>query len=197
MHIITNDAEKFHELGCKVARSNGFRLWSKEELNKLEILYGNGTSHKIIAEELSRSENSIRSKVSKLYFSYSGLRQHKFTVGQDRYIKQHYGFVSVSEISEHLGLSYNSVVDRATKRLKLKKRYCGENNHSTIFSDDDIELIRSLGDEGLCAKEIADKFESSANYIRKILSFRARTDLTIGNWKSDKANNYLRSKRDK
>lgn len=191
------DTQKRIQLGKSVARYNGYRPWTEDEIESLISLYSEGLPHSHIAKNLQRSECSIRSKISKLHLSYSSSRRHKFTKEQDRYIKDNYGFIPVSEIAQSLGITFQSVADRATKRLNLKHRYFGENNPKSVFSDEDIELIRCLGDEGLSSRVIAEKFDASDSYVRKILSYSARTEPTFGSWKSPSAKNHLRSQENK
>lgn len=99
----------------------------------------------------------------------------------DKYIKKNYGLLPVKEIADYLNISPSSVMDRATKRLKLKKRYWGLNNSNGTVTDEDIELIRCLSDEGLGSPLISEKMEVSASYVRKIVKYKTRTEFTFAN----------------
>lgn len=50
----------------------------------------------------------------------------------------------------------------------------GQNHHKTKLSDNDVELIRQLREEGLSYREIAEKFEASVWTVRDIADYRTR-----------------------
>lgn len=63
----------------------------------------------------------------------------------------------------------------------------GENNHNAILTKGDVEIIREMGQKGLAAKEIAEKFGITAYHVRSIIKgqcwkretkYRARTALS-------------------
>lgn len=65
------------------------------------------------------------------------------------------------------------------RRDKLKRNArgwrIGDDHHNAKLSDEDVELIRRLFEEGLRPPEIAEKFETSVNTIYGIVKYRSRT----------------------
>ncbi|MGO2498403.1 MAG: hypothetical protein ACTH6I_10330 [Vibrio litoralis] len=162
-------------IGKQLAKRNGHRCWSDDDLISLISLYESGLSTLKIAALLSRTENAVRLKLSRMGHCN---RYESYTVQDDFYIRRYYGFKPLFEIALHLDVSVSSLVDRATKKLNLKDRYCGENSRTCKFTDDDIELIRTLRDEGLSVVDISEKFEASKSYISRVLNYKARTKPT-------------------
>ncbi|EPT9730488.1 TPA: hypothetical protein PX800_003781 [Vibrio cholerae] len=168
--------ERRKAVGMKLVKRNGQRCWNSAELSRLKALYDEGLTSEDIASLLGRSSNAVRLKLSRL--SYTS-KYHCYTIQEDAYIRKYYGFKSLSEIAEHLGVSVSSLVDRATKALGLKNRYCGENSPSCKLSDEDVEFIRQLHEEGLACSSIAEKFEVSPSYVNVLVNFKSRTCLTV------------------
>lgn len=52
--------------------------------------------------------------------------------------------------------------------------YAGERHHKAKVPFSDIELMRQLHDEGVPAKEIAEKFEQKYFTVLQWLSYRTR-----------------------
>lgn len=51
---------------------------------------------------------------------------------------------------------------------------CGQQHHNAKLTDHEVELIRSLHDEGMGYKLIAKKFEVSPRTVRGICNGRSR-----------------------
>ncbi len=65
---------------------------------------------------------------------------------------------------------------RRDKLMRNAKGYrIGQDHHNAKLTDEDVEMIRLLYDEGVKAPEIARKFETSVNTIYGIIKFRSRT----------------------
>ncbi|ELB2209947.1 hypothetical protein QNZ52_004629 [Vibrio parahaemolyticus] len=167
--------EKRQVLGRRLAVSNGHSLWSDDDILHLKSLYSQGYSSRAISEIMGRSYNSVRTKLSRLCVT----RYHQYSISEDAYIKRYYGLKPLSEIASRLGVSVSSLVDRATKGLGLKGRYCGENSFNCKLTDDDVEFIRQLSEHGLSNVDIAEKFDVSPGYVSRIIDFRARLDLSF------------------
>ncbi|SKA16807.1 Uncharacterized protein conserved in bacteria [Vibrio cincinnatiensis] len=167
--------DKRIELGQNLAKKNGHRLWTKDDISRLKSLYLQGLRSSEIAIAMGRSHDAVRSKLSRLCFS----KYHYYNRQEDFYIRRYYGQKSLSTMAAHLGVSVTSLVDRATKKLNLKHRYSGENSHMAKLSDDDVELIRTLFEEGLTCRQIAEKFEISSSHVANIVNYRSRLKLTF------------------
>lgn len=65
------------------------------------------------------------------------------------------------------------------RRDKLKRNgggwRIGEDHHNAKISDEDVELMRKLWDEGLTGPEIAEKFEVNVNTVYGIVRYQSRT----------------------
>jgi len=167
--------DKRIQLGKNLAKKNGHALWAKEDISRLKSLYLQGLRTSEIAIVMGRSHYAIRSKLSRLGLS----KYHQYTHDEDFYIRRYYGQKSLATMASHLSVSVTSLVDRATKKLNLKHRYSGENSNMAKLSDDDVELVRILFDEGLTCSEIAEKFEVSSSHVSDIVNYRSRLNLTF------------------
>lgn len=58
----------------------------------------------------------------------------------------------------------------------------GETHHRAKLTDQDVDLIRELHDEGLSYREIAVKFEVSKSTVRDIIKCRRRFQF-VARWK--------------
>jgi len=61
-------------------------------------------------------------------------------------------------------------------------RCVGESHGRAKLSDHEIELVRQLKEEGMPAKEIAEKFEVSKRYVYKLANFERRA-CVISEWR--------------
>ncbi|MZI93248.1 hypothetical protein F9817_08565 [Vibrio sp. CAIM 722] len=160
-------------VGEKLARKNGHRNWLLDDDERLQQYYFEGLNHNKIAELLDRSPASVRKRVSRKGYTRSP-RYQRFTTIEDMYIKRHYGIQTTIEIAETLQKTVGSIRDHAIKVLGLKRRYLGENSPSSTISDEDVELIRLLADEGLTGAEISRKMEVSKTHVYALINFTRR-----------------------
>ncbi len=166
--------DKRIQLGKNLAKKLGHALWTEEDVSKLKLLYFQGLRSSEIAVVMGRSNDAVRKKLSRLCL----YKYHRYSRHDDFYIRRNYGRKPLREMADHLGVSVTSLVDRATKKFNLKYRYSGENSNMAKLSDDDIELIRMLFDEGLTCSQIAEKFEITTSYVSDIVNYKARLNLT-------------------
>ncbi len=64
--------------------------------------------------------------------------------------------------------------DNATDMVVKNRSLFGEKNKSHKFSNKDVEKMRSLSQEGLTVKEIAEIFQGNVNYISEIVRYEKR-----------------------
>lgn len=164
--------------GKQSALRKGLRLWSSEEDQQLKEHYISGIPIKQIALEHQRTERAIRGRIAKKNLSQFANRRPRFTKEQDFYLKRYYGILSVLEISNHLNIRPRVIHQRAIK-LNLTGRYIGERHPNSTVSDEDVEFIRCLADEGLGCTEISRKMEVSLSHVKVIINYSSRTRLSF------------------
>ncbi len=98
----------------------------------------------------------------------------RFSDNEDEVIRQNADCMTSTQIGKLLGRSGESIKCRA-RRIGVKLQKLGENHHNAVYSNDEIELVRLLADDGsLTIKQIAEKMEIGSDYTAQIVSFRAR-----------------------
>lgn len=61
-------------------------------------------------------------------------------------------------------------------------RRVGESHGRAKLTDHEIDLMRQLKEEGMSAKEIAEKFEVSKRYVYKLVNFERRASI-VSEWR--------------
>ena len=81
-----------------------------------------------------------------------------YTASEDRFIKKHGSHMTAEAIGEAIGRTARSVAQRAFI-LKVDMRKRGTSNVNGKLTDEDVELMRQLRDDGMRIREIAEKFD--------------------------------------
>lgn len=159
--------KNIHRLKRK--ESFSFRKWSENDLNLLRFMTEKNLSVSEISFLLGRSYDSIVHARRKNFLSNS----KRFSSSDIRFIKCNLGKLSCSQISRHLGFSFVAVYDFC-KRNNLYFRVFGDAHGNTVHSDYDVELMRSLYDEGVSVSDIASKFEIPLRTVKSCLDINRR-----------------------
>lgn len=109
----------------------------------------------------------------------NGKRTDHYLSWEDKFLISKAGILTLTEIGTALNRSMSSVQTRGRllrKKGLLKKTFqrYGERHHCSKFSDEDVELVRALREEGLLVRVIADKMEMPYQWVGKICIFIAR-----------------------
>lgn len=59
-------------------------------------------------------------------------------------------------------------------------RVVGDQHHSAVISDHEVELARQLRDEGMSYRRIAAKFGTSVNWAWLVCTYRRRASTVAG-----------------
>lgn len=155
-------------------RARGFKLWTDSDVDLLKQLYVSGLPMKDIAIALDRSLASV-TKRSRMY-SWGSSRFKRFSSDEDDFIRSNYVLIPLASIAQSLSRHPNSVTARA-RILGLPKGYLGEHHHASTISDNDVELVRQLHDEGLPITVISEKMEISYDYCLDLISYKSRNNI--------------------
>lgn len=156
-------------LGKRGAIRSGATPYSDEEVKYLVDNYGLITL-KQIAVDLNRTYYSVVDKRKKLGLAFS---INFYSNAEDEYIFANAKKLTQLQVAKNLGRSRNSIARRAVC-LDVRFIKAGADSPKAKYSNEDIELIRELNDEGLTYTEIAIKFEIGKSYIREICLFEKR-----------------------
>ena len=146
------------------------RGYTEKDEQMIKALHQTHTAEQIGAL-LGRSSIAIQKKASMLNLP----RKISFyTKAEDNLIIQHYKFKTAIEVA--LMLPYRSVDSILHRAASLGCRFqkCGVNHHSFKYSNEDVELMRSLRDEGLTFSSIGEKFEIIPQYVGRVCRFNTR-----------------------
>lgn len=55
----------------------------------------------------------------------------------------------------------------------------GEMHQNADLTDREVELVRQLREQGMKIRELAEKFEISEGYVKKLTSYRARNQTAV------------------
>lgn len=159
--------KSIHSLKRK--ESSSYKEWSENDLNLLRLMTERNLSVREISFLLGRSYSSIVHARRKNFLSNA----KRFSSSDIRFIKCNLGKLSCARISRHLGFSSVAVYDFC-KRNHLYFKVFGDAHGNTVHSDYDVELIRSLYDEGVSISDIASKFEIPLRTVRSYLDIKHR-----------------------
>lgn len=129
-------------------------LWTDTEIYILRDMTESGFSVDDIMFVLKRSRRAILSKRHKMGF----ISRRRYTSEEINIIRRYAGIESASFIASLLGRSFYSVC-RAARNNGISLTRYGDNCSFSVYSDEDVLLIRQLHDEGLSVKEISGKFD--------------------------------------
>ncbi|EOJ4662874.1 TPA: hypothetical protein JWH76_004748 [Escherichia coli] len=149
--------------------SKSFPVWSEAEISTLRRLVSNGVPYRDIAFILGRTYKAVATKA----FDLSLTKSSFYTPEEDRFIRFYAGKKSVGEIASLLGRSYLGIQDYCFRHKILMHRY-SDFHYLTKLTEHDVDLIRSLREEGLTLREIALKFDVSLGHVRDICVFNKR-----------------------
>ncbi|HAV1572252.1 TPA: hypothetical protein JG843_001714 [Vibrio parahaemolyticus] len=166
--------------GKKSALLKGQVLWTPEQDKQLSDFYAQGHTYSEIASLMGRTYHSVKGRGNKLCLHHKHPRRHFFTREEDKYVKSNYGLLPVFHIAAHLGLKEYQIYNRANLLgLSSERRYMNQNHHFSSISDEDVELIRQLHDEGLPQNLIAEKMEIGLNSVHSVVNYYSRLNLTF------------------
>lgn len=156
---------------------NNRKIWTSYEKDKLVELYDSGCSYVEMASYFDVTTSSICSVLMRL----PNLKRRKpnFTYSEIQYLKKHHATKTYKQIALDLGRSYSQVRRYASDKLGLQHSR-GENHRLCKISDSEVELIRTLYDDGMSQIEISRKFEVSYEYVKQLVSYSSRTGIYIG-----------------
>lgn len=80
---------------------------------------------------------------------------------------------TIAEAAKEIGCS-EPTISKACRDYKISFRKYGDKHHLCSHSDHDVELARSLRDEGLSIKEIAEKMEMTAQFVSRVTNYIER-----------------------
>ena len=99
-----------------------------------------------------------------------------YSVSEVKILKRMAGIRSARVISWLLdNRSVHSVREKA-HQLNIRLFCYDENHHNCKYSDEDVEMIRCLYDEGLNPHVIAEKMEIPKSAVKDFVQFRSRTN---------------------
>jgi len=110
----------------------------------------------------------------------NGRRTDRYTSDEDKVIINNAGKLTIDQIGKLINRTAKSVQTRGQllkKKGLIDSLYCyGENHHCSVYSNEDVELVRQLHDEGLPMKLIAEKMEIPYQYVQKLYLHIARVN---------------------
>lgn len=148
------------------------KKWTQDEDDFLKSNYGKWYT-KAIAEELGRSEASIRKRAHMLGLSDSQDRFGDFTKEAISYLKTHYAGGSTKDIAEYLNKS-ESRTRALALQLGLKKK------RSIEWSEEDIEFLKE--NLSLPYKDLEQKLDRTQLMISKKIKDLGLKKLSVRSW---------------
>ena len=95
-----------------------YRIWTEEEIKKVESLFKTGKTYQEIGDIIERSELSVANLLRNLGYSYM---LPQFWKGKEiKYLRENYQNMTYQEIAENLGRTPKSVSEKA-RELGYKK----------------------------------------------------------------------------
>uniref|UniRef100_UPI003A93CD49 hypothetical protein n=1 Tax=Salmonella enterica TaxID=28901 RepID=UPI003A93CD49 len=134
--------------------SASFRNWSDSELKLLCSLTEQKLPVKKIASILNRSYNAVVHMRRKLLI----VSTDHFSDYESSIVRRYAGILSSSQIGAIINRPYYAVLNYANRQGISLTRY-GDNNQSTVYSDEDVNFVRALHDEGISFSDILSKFD--------------------------------------
>lgn len=151
-------------LNFKIKESKYYRYWTDSEVNYLLDNYLTST-RRDIALHLGRSIEGVRSKLKKMCI----VQDRRFYSSKEiSIIKKHAGHYHAKHIAFLINRSLLSLYQFARKNGISLKVY-GDSNFATKYSDEDIDFIRLLYDDGFSLDEIYSKFDHIPYYRIRII----------------------------
>ncbi|WP_230042133.1 hypothetical protein [Escherichia coli] len=136
-------------------KNRGFyRVWSENEKNILRTMTEQKKSVSEISVSLGRTYNSVVHMRRKLLI----VSTVHFSSYEDSIVRRYAGVLSSSEIGAIIGRPHYAVLNYASRHGIPLIRY-GDNHQGTVYSDEDVNLVRALYDEGVSFSDILDKFD--------------------------------------
>lgn len=130
-------------------------LYTDYEISVLRCLYMNGVSFPDIALVLCRSYCSVYSKARRMGI----LNRRRFYSSYEiSIVKKYAGIYPAKHIASLLDRSLRSLY-AFSKRNNISLRCYGDNSPNTKYSDEDVNFIRLLYDDGFSLSEIHSKFD--------------------------------------
>lgn len=97
----------------------------------------------------------------------------KYNHAETELIRMYARTHTAQQIAEMIGRSRGAVKQKIM-RMGIRMMKHGDTHYKVKHSDRDIELCRTLYDEGLNCRQIAEKMETSHSYVRKIVAHIVR-----------------------
>ena len=97
----------------------------------------------------------------------------KFTRSEITLIRNLARSHTAQQIADMTGRSRRSIANKALA-LGISMKKNGDNHYNVKHSDHDIELCRTLYDEGLPIRDISEKMEINQGHLSNILHFHKR-----------------------
>ncbi|MDI6553116.1 hypothetical protein [Leuconostoc falkenbergense] len=126
------------------------RFYSEKEVSTIKSMYANGCSDEEIAKTLNRSIVAIKRKRQRLDLALRFVEKKNWENWETEYLKQNYGKLDITDMMDHLGRSYNSIVIKAAKNNLRTKKRCSLDERKKQADD-----IQELADQGYYASEIS------------------------------------------
>ncbi|NOI26654.1 hypothetical protein [Vibrio mediterranei] len=101
------------------------------------------------------------------------MRKQANTQNIDAYLRRYVGRLTGVQMAKHLDCSTATVYSRA-KKLGLKLRLHGEAHPNAKATNQEVELIRQLYEEGLPVSDIVQKMGLSQSFIYAVISHARR-----------------------
>ncbi|WP_192890641.1 helix-turn-helix domain-containing protein [Vibrio bathopelagicus] len=152
----------------------GCKIWTDEERHEIKELYASGRSYRDIAEHFGVSYPSVSKQILMLGLSS---RRKPYSPRDKDYIRKHHATKSYKQIAKDLGRSYGGV-RRFAAKMGLEHN-CGESHRLCKFSDNDIELMRQLHDDGCSVIDIALKMEAHYDYVSSVVNYKSRAYISV------------------
>ena len=99
--------------------------------------------------------------------------QKRYTQQEIRFLKENAGQISGPAIAKQLNRGIGSIRHKA-RHLNISLRLYGDRHHQCKILDHEVELIRQLADQGMSYQDIAEKFETTKDYIYQLAVFKKR-----------------------
>ena len=141
------------------------RFWTQQEEDYLRASIHTKTI-KYIAKHLDRTPGAVKNKMIHLGIKVSDYRSKiidsrsdGWTSREFEFLKKNAGIITSIEIAKKL--------KRTSHSVKMKARYHGITLQINPWSDEDINLLEILVNQGMTWKEIAEVFERTPTACRR------------------------------
>ena len=99
--------------------------------------------------------------------------QKRYNQQEIKFLKDNAGRISGPAIARQLNRGIGSIRHKA-KSLSISLRLYGNYHFNCKILDNEVEWIRQLADHGMSYREIAEKFETTTNYVYQLVVFKKR-----------------------